>query len=298
MTEINALDTKASTSPIYTIDPSLVKIPNMPSVMLLGKINHGKTEALKTIAAAGLELFVLKTEPAENLDALGPKVHTMYVPPASVPMTQMIKNFELINALSYKALANLEDIDRSAYKQMIQVANACNNFVDDRTGAPFGDVMKWGNDRAFAIDGLSGLSQMALDMIVGGKPVKGMEQYGVAMSNLEDFINYLAMNTKCFFVLTAHMELEPSFEDGATRLMPATLGKKLAPKLSKYFSDVILAQRTDAIPPKFTWATIKAGADLKYRNLPPSQELSPDFGPLITNWKNRVLAGSAAVKTA
>lgn len=270
------------------------KIPNMPSVMNMGSVASGKTEALRTIVNAGLELFVLKTEPSENLDDMDGRVHWQYIPPASVPLTTMIKNAELINLLTYKALSGLEEMDRSQYKQYIDVLKACNNFTDDRTGKTYGDVITWGHDRCFVIDALSGLSQMALDLIVGGKPVKGKEQYGVAMSNLEDLINYLATNTKCLFVLNAHVEQEPTIESGSIELMASTLGQKLAPKLPKYFSDVIHSRRVGTT---FTWTTLTANAQLKARNVPWAADLKPDYGPLIKAWRDRHAKGLVATET-
>lgn len=274
-------------------EPKIV-VPNMPSVMLLGPVTSGKTESLKTIVNAGLELFILKTEPSENLDALpADKVHWHYVPPALVPWSTQIKNAGLINTLSYQALCSVEEMDRREYRQYIEVLNTCNDFVDDRTGKHYGDVITWGHDRAFVIDGLSGLSQMALDMIVGGKPVKGKEQYGIAMSNIEDFLNYLTTATKCLFVLTAHVEREPTAETGAIVQMPATLGQKLAPKLSKYFSDVIHTRR-DGV--EFSWNTLTPMMDLKARNVPFANGMKPDFVPLIETWRKRNLAGQQSAK--
>jgi hypothetical protein len=261
----------------------------MPSVMLLGPVTSGKTESLKTLVAAGLEVFVLKTEPSENLDAMpADKVHWHYVQPAIIPWESQIKNAKLINTLSYKELCNVEEMDRSLYRQYIEVLNTCNDFVDDRTGKHYGDVIKWGHDKAFVIDGLSGLSQMALDMIVGAKPVKGKEQYGVAMSNIEDFVNYLTTSTTCLFVITAHVEREPTNETGAVIQMPATLGQKLAPKLPKYFSDVIHTKREGT---EWSWNTLTFGMDLKARNVPFANGMKPDFVPLIKTWRDRILAG-------
>jgi len=263
--------------------------PNMPSVMCMGSVASGKTEALRTIVNAGLELFLLKTEPSENLDDMpSDKVHWMYIPPATVPLTVQIKNAKMINMLSFKELSGLEQMDRTLYTQYIKVLEGLNDFVDDRTGVHYGDVTTWGTNRCLALDALSGLSQMALDMIVGGKPVKGKEQYGVAMSNLEDIINYLATNTKCMFVLNAHVEQEPTVETGTTALMASTLGQKLAPKLPKYFSDVIHAKRLGT---SFTWTTLSPNAELKARNVPWAQDMRPDYGPLIKTWRDRHAKG-------
>lgn len=270
------------------------KPPNMPSVLLQGSPASGKSTALRTIIDAGLELFVIKTEPSEVLDDLPKnKAHWMYIPPATTPLVTQIKNAKLINALSFKALSGLEEMDRTQYQQYIRVLEGCNNFVDDRTGQPYGDVTTWGHDRAIVIDALSGLSQMALDMIVGGKPVKGKEQYGVAMSNIEDLVNYLATNTRCLFVLLAHTGIEPLQDaiGNPTALMVDTLGQKLAPKIPKYFSDVIHAKREGT---EWSWSTLTYGMVCKARNVPWSDKIPPSFVPLVKTWRDRIAAGQTA----
>jgi hypothetical protein len=66
--------------------------------------------------------------------------------------------------------------------------------------------------------------------------------------------------------------------------MAATLGRKLAPVLPRFFSDVILSERQGT---KFTWSTASVGADLKARNLPVADGLPPDFGAIIASWKKQ-----------
>jgi len=66
--------------------------------------------------------------------------------------------------------------------------------------------------------------------------------------------------------------------------MASTLGRKLAPKLPRFFSDVVYADKTGS---KFTWSTMALGADLKARNLPTADGLAPDFGPIIAKWKTQ-----------
>jgi hypothetical protein len=85
-------------------------------------------------------------------------------------------------------------------------------------------------------------------------------------------------------MLLAHAERETDEVSGGSKIMAATLGKKLAPRLPRFFSDVVLADRQGA---KFTWSTAAIGADLKARNLPIADGLPPDFGPIITNWKKQ-----------
>jgi hypothetical protein len=52
--------------------------------------------------------------------------------------------------------------------------------------------------------------------------------------------------------MISHIEREIDEVLGGSKVMASTLGRKLAPKLPRYFSDVILAEKTGA---KFSWST-------------------------------------------
>jgi hypothetical protein len=75
---------------------------------------------------------------------------------------------------------------------------------------------------------------------------------------------------------------------GVQRVMTSTLGRKLAPKIPRFFSEVIYAQRGAPGGLPFKWSTIDANADLKNRVLPVSSVLPPDFGPIIAGHKKRL----------
>jgi hypothetical protein len=125
---------------------------------------------------------------------------------------------------------------------------------------------------------------MAMNLVVGSKPVKSQADWGVAQDNLERLIQKLCIDTQCHFILIAHAEREVDEVAGGSKIMAATLGKKLAPRLPRFFSDVVLADRQGT---KFTWSTAVAGADLKARNLPVADGLAPSFSQIIASWKSR-----------
>ena len=58
----------------------------------------------------------------------------------------------------------------------------------------------------------------------------------------------------------------------------------MAPVLSRYFTDVVLAKRQGD---KFIWDSADSQADLKVRNAPIKSDLPPSFVPLIESWKRR-----------
>lgn len=254
------------------------------TTMLVGPTGSGKTHCIRTLIDAGITPFVLFTEPGMRTLADVPedKLHWHYVPPASPTWDDMLDNARKINTMSFKALTQLGDMNKQKYGQWLEILTTMNNFVCDRTGESFGDVSEWGTDRAIVVDSLSGLNIMAMDMVVGAKPVKAMGDWGVAMDNLERFIVMMTTNTQCHFVMTAHLEREQDEVSGAIHLMASTLGKKLAPKVPRFFDDVVLCQNREG---KFSWATEAMNVDLKWRNLPGGKELPPSFVPLIDSWK-------------
>jgi hypothetical protein len=257
----------------------------MPNVLLCGDIGTGKSHAIRTLLNAGLEVFVVKTEPSEVLDDTPPdRLHWCYIPAAQVGWATMIDHANKINQLSYKALANVDDINKNKHTGFIKLLNACNNFVDDRTGVAYGDVMTWGYDRAFVIDSLSGISWMSKALMSGSKPAPDRGEWGVAMDNIERFINDLVTGTRCLFVLTAHIEREPNQLTGGDMIAVSTLGQKLGPKIPRFFSDVIHTKRSGD---KFTWSTVTDMMPLKARNLPWAADQQPDFVPLIRTWRAR-----------
>lgn len=252
--------------------------------MLVGPIGSGKTHCLRTLISAGITPFIVFTEPGMRTlsDVPADKLHWMYIPPAAVSWNDLADNARKINTMSFKALAQLGDMNKAKYGQMLTVITAMNDFVCDRTGEHFGDVSTWNTDRAIVFDSLSGLNTMAMDLVVGAKPVKAVGDWGVAMDNLERYIAALTNTTQCHFILTSHLEREQDEITGAIQLMPATLGKKLAPRIPRNFDDVVLCQNREG---NFSWATSGINIALKWRNLAPGKELPPSFVPLIGSWK-------------
>lgn len=254
------------------------------NVLLMGPTGSGKTFSLRSLPARGVETFILFTEPGMEVVEDIPceaGLHYHYVSPASVDWDTMAKSAKTINTLSFEALAKLPAIEKSKYGQFIEVINTLGNFTCQRCGKPFGDVSTWGPERAIVIDSLSGLNIMAMDLVVGSKPARSMSDWGIAQQNLERLINKLCTDTKCWFVLTAHIERETDEVTGRSNLTVSTLGRKLAPVIPRYFSDVILTGRDGT---KFSWSTAALNVDLKARNLPIADGLEPGFERLIESW--------------
>lgn len=247
------------------------------NIMVIGATGSGKTYAIRTFLDAGITPFVLATEPGieKSLgDIPEDKLHWQYIAPAQVSFDTLISSAKKINTLSYEALSKMGDMNKRDFSQFIEVLTACNDFTCDRTGESFGNVQDWGTDRVLVLDSLSGLNIMAMDLVVGSKPTKAMQDWMVAQDNLERFLTTLVVSTKCHFVLTAHPEKETDETTGGITLMASTIGRKLAPRLPRFFDEVVHAQCKNG---EFIWATQSNRVDLKHRNLPASESLEQDF---------------------
>lgn len=257
------------------------------TVMLLGETGTGKTHSIQTLIDAGITPFIIFTEKGmstlakANIDPS--KCHWHYISTATQDWGAMEAMAKNINKMSYETLSKLTDANKGKYDQFMQVYATCFDFVCDRTGEHFGDASTWGPDRCLVIDSLTGLSTMSMNLTIGAKPTKAMNDWMVAMDNLERFIEKCTTDLKCHFVLTGHLERETDEVTGGITLMASTLGKKLAPKLAPKFDEVI---RTLNDAGDFKWATVGRNIALKTRYLDLSDKLQPTFVQLIEAWKD------------
>ncbi len=253
------------------------------NILLLGPIGTGKTTSLRTIIEnTEKELFIVATEPGIHTilgDLPEDRCHWHYIPQAKTDWDVLQKNARLINSLTMGQLQELKGMNRSEYGQFIEVLDTFADFHCDRCGGEYGMIDDWGEDRVLAVDGLTGLSIMSMDLTVGAKPIKTQPEWGVAMDNLERLIGKLTGDTRCNFVLISHMAREKNEVTGGTIRTVDTLGNKLAPKIPKPFDEVIEALRSGD---KFFWSTVGSDVDLKSRVLPLSGELPPDFSQIFT----------------
>ena len=263
------------------------------NVLLEGPTGTGKTHALGTLVDSGLECFYLPLE-AGMESLLGywtdkglpiPRnLHWHNIKHQDMNFKTMIDSARRINSLSNEALGKIQDTDKSRYNSFILLLEALNNFQDARTGESFGSVDSWGTDRCLIIDALTGINIAAMSLVVGGKPIKSLVDWGVAMDQVEKLLRNLTTDCRCHFVLLSHVERELDPVLGGTKITVGTLGVKLASKIPPMFSDVILARREGTT---FLWSTADPSADLKTRNLPLSDKIQPNFQQIVNKWKSR-----------
>lgn len=263
------------------------------NILLMGPTGTGKTHSIGTLVDSGIEVFFLAIEP--GLEALfgywrdrGKPIpenlhwHTLQRPSAG--FDELIKSAEMISSLPMDSLTKMVDPNKRKHDQFINLLRALADFPDDRTGKKFGAVDSWTTDRVLVIDGLSGISECAMSLVVGGKATKTQPEWGVAQDTVFKIITKLTQDSKCHFVLLAHIDRETDQVLGGVKLMVSTLGVKLAPKLPPMFSDTILTVRNGD---KWLWDTASALADVKTRNLPIRADNPPDFSTILAKWQAR-----------
>ena len=254
------------------------------NILLVGSIGTGKTTALRTIVEeCNKKLFVISTEPGiENI--LGNEAkegplpedmcHWHYISPAEVDWKILISNAKLVNTLSMGDLQKMPAANRNKFQQFIELLTVLSSFKCDRTGEEFGPIDDFEEDVVLAIDGLSGMSQMALDLTVGSKPIVTLPEWGAAMNTVLRLVRKLCYDTKCTFVLNAHLERQKDELTGGEHKTVSTLGNKLAPEMVKPFDEIILTTRAGD---KFNWSNIEMNVDLKTRVLEWRDDYVPTF---------------------
>ena len=253
-------------------------------VMLYGASGTGKTYSIRTLLDAGLEVFVLFTEPgmATLRDIKSDRLHWFYVPPVPFNLASFQAMLSNINTMPFQALTASSDPNRKDYNQMIHISSALAKFHDERSGQDFEALDKWDTSRVLVVDSISGIAAAAVGLVVGGRPTMSQGDYGVVMNTVEKFINMLCFGVRTNVVMMAHEEREVNEVTGGTAIMPSTIGRKLSPKIGRFFDDVILTYVKDA---KFMWAGVMPNYELKSRHLPLRAGLEPSFVPLVTEWR-------------
>lgn len=255
-------------------------------VLLEGGSGTGKTHVLRTLIEAGVTPFCLFTE--NSYDVLGDvpssKLHWHYIDPTAGSLDTLKQAATRTSIMNADQIQKFHDVTRAQTNSFIPLLDQLMNFRCQRTGKEFGNVGLWGTDRALCLDSLSGVTIAATKLAVGEKYAMTQPEFQIAMKTIENLLNQLCTGFHCHVVVTAHIEREIDEVLGGARIFPSTLGRKLAPVLPRYFTDVVMAKRAGT---KFFWDTADPQADLKARNLPISPDLPPSFRPLIEAWKRR-----------
>ena len=267
----------------------------MPSIILEGEMGSGKTHALQTLLApgTGIEKVVMINHEGGFEDVLGhippERLAWKFIPVSEGSFDALIQMVRTVNSQSADTIQKMGGINKHLYPQFDQLLGTCNKFVDDRTGQSLGPVFKFPQNWCLWFESISALTEIAKNCAIGDKPFMELRDYQMVQTMVRKFLNHLVFSTKCLYVATAHLERETDESTGMSQLMISTVGRKLAPVIPRFFSDTIVCERIDAMggQPTFKWATMKPGVKTKTRNLPWSDNLKPDFGPLLDNFRKR-----------
>lgn len=266
------------------------------NVLLMGPSGTGKTYAIKTLADMGLETFALFVEPGletlvgayvDNDLPIPPNLHWHYIQPTQQGFDQLRNTSDQIGKFDLAGLAKMKDINRSKANKMLDLYTCLNNFKDQKDGKEYGPVDTWDTNRVLVIDSLSALNRIAMEMVVGTKPVRDMADWGIAQNALMALLHKLTSGCNCHFVLIAHVDREVDQILGGIKLMVSSLGKAITSQIPQPFSDVILSSREGD---KFYWDTANSQADVKTRNLPIQSKLPATFEPIWRKWEARKAA--------
>lgn len=279
-----------------------------PSALVVGPSGSGKTSSIATQLMAGLETFVIVTEPGgvesllDSVARLGAPVDNLHwttALPASAGWMGLEDMISKINSTDQKGLADIRDMGKGGFRAAaMKFLDAFRNFKCERDGQTYGDFTTWDDTRSLNVDSLSGWSEIAWGATVGYKPTANPGEWGIAQKFISSMLLKINNDRRCYFNLFAHVEKEMDEMSGIKRIMVSTIGAKLAPQVPKFFSEFIKAQRTmdSKGGAEFTWSTLASDMDLKNRALPISAKLSPDFGQIVAAHVRRksMASGSAA----
>lgn len=268
-----------------------------PSNLVMGAGGSGKTTSLATLLACGLKLRLLAFEPTapnrvldrcQKLGINSDNFDWCHVSPSTASWDALKDSARKIKNCTLKELADTRGTPDDG--PWMKFLNNVADFTSERTGQHLGDATEWGSDCAFAIDGLTGMSDCARLLQVGYKPNPAPGEWGAMQGTVLNVIKKLCADSKCFFVLISHVERETNEITGALNLTASTLGAKLAPRIPPQFSNVVYAKK---LGDKFLWSTADVGVDTKNGDLPLGTDLSPDFTPIVEAFRNRVKAAGA-----
>jgi hypothetical protein len=275
-----------------------------PSTLLAGDSGSGKTSAIATQLKAGLHVFTIVTEPdgvsslLDSCERIGVPVDNLHWAqcfPAAAGWMDLEEMINKVSTMDQKQLADQRDMGKASFRApALRFLNAFKNFHCDRTNQDYGDFTQWGDDCILNVDSFSGWCTIGFGCTVGFKPTANPGEWGIAQNFVYNMLMKINSDRKCFFNMTAHIEKEVDEMSGVKKVMVSAIGAKLAPKIPKFFGDVIKCERLTITDAKgrqsadFIWSTLDPGMTLKNRALPVSARLPADFQQIVDAYQRRL----------
>lgn len=282
----------------------LIYSPTEPSpiqgwrLLLMGAPGSGKTTVFRTVTTElASRIGVSETQLKLRVLAMDPNVWPVLGDtPAAISPLRASGSWENLAALA-KLMKNLdnEGIQKTDFRQkdqdvLMRLIARCTNFIDSK-GVNHGCVDTWGTDTVLLIDGTSGLGDIIAIGSLGLKPAWTQPDYQKVMNVIHAFLNQVTRSCFCHVAVIAHVEMEPDTLE-VPKIMPSTVGKKLAGKLGRDFTDVVYATMKEG---QFSWSTSEARADLKAMHLPFRKDITPGLLPLFNTPEKGWLARGGVI---
>lgn len=214
--------------------PSLSSHPVATTVkmLMLGNSGSGKTGSLASLAAAGYRLFIYDFD--NGLDILmDPKVLDPKHRGNIFYKTYQDKPVKSGNTLIPQATA------------WTQMTKDIGDWKED--GKSMGGIISWGPQDILVIDSFTFASDRCFDYVLqtngrmGQRPQ--IQDYGHAIDSLQGFLELVTGNAACNVIMTAHLMFLGEELSGARKAFPNTIGQKLAPKIPRYFNNMVLVEK-------------------------------------------------------
>ena len=157
-------------------------------------------------------------------------------------------------------------------------------------GKSMGGIYSWGDKDVFVIDSLTLLGNAIMNQVLqlsgkaGQKP--SLPDFGNAVDTQEAVIETIYNPAvKCNIVVTAHLQRQgDDASGGAQKAFPSALGKKLPPKIGRYFNTTVLIKKTGmgakVIRELHTSATFDIDLKVSKPSVVPTV-MEPDLGKLF-----------------
>lgn len=217
--------------------PSLEDHPssNIVKLLLLGDSGAGKTGSLATLAAAGYRLWIYDFD--NGLDIL--KDPTILAP-------------EFRKNVNYKLFQDKATPQGNA---LMPSATAWPAFMKDFGGwtegnENLGSFRTWGEKDVLVIDSITFLCDAAFSMALlqggrlGQRPQ--IQDWGAAMDMIQSVFELLySDHCKCNVVVCSHVQMQTDeLSGGARKGQVSVLGQKLAPKIPRYFNNMVFLEKS------------------------------------------------------
>lgn len=202
----------------------------------IGDSGGGKTGALASLVNAGYSLFILDYD--NGTDILESLITT--------PEGRARVRVETLTDMGrLTGIGTSQKIVKLNPQAFVKGLTLLNRWVDSETKEDFGPVASWGQDRILVIDSLSFMGGAALDFIVAKNGRSGEapweSDWGDAMRMIEQgpLSILFSSEVKCHVIINTHIDYQQPAGSLMVQGLPMALGKRLSPKVARYFNVVM-----------------------------------------------------------